>query len=400
MMQFLTDMSNNMPTHSQSCENSSVGFDINNSDIDDSDIQIISVSNVDMGYDIETYEEEVCSYVETTQGIEETNETSNFNESIEQNSFKVNRATSTQTYAAPRYTIGDFKNKPKILLHLTGLENYEKFLTVLYSLGPGVYNMKYVRNNIGNLDITDQLFLVLWKLRRYPSDIELAEHFSIPEVAVGNIFITWILFMSETWSHIDLWPIREVIDFYMPDNLKQNYPTPRLIVDGTKIKTEAAGDPNQKQSSFSLYKNASTMNTLIGGTPGGLISYFSTAYAGSSSDCQIIERSDLCKKCQLGDSIISDKGFLVQDIFAPYNVTVATPTPLVGGSIPHKTVLKDRKLSKHRVHVERFIGLLKTFTILSKKLNHYYISLTSEIVGVCVMLMNFKENIMKTVANY
>ncbi|XP_023247692.1 uncharacterized protein LOC111643738 [Copidosoma floridanum] len=244
-----------------------------------------------------------------------------------ENNLKEYRSLSSQTYSAPRYTITDFKYKPKSLLHFTGLENYEKFLTVLYSLGPGVHELKYVRKNIRNLEIPDQLFLVLWKLRLYPKDIELEEHFNISECAVENIFILWIIFMSQRWSLIDLWPNRELIDFYMPDTFKNNYPTARVIVDRTEIKTEGLSNPDQKQSTFSHYKNAPTVKVLIGGSPGGFITYVSPAYDGSTSDRQIIERSNLYKKCQPGDTVIADKGFIVQDIFAPYNVTVVTPTP-------------------------------------------------------------------------
>lgn len=181
----------------------------------------------------------------------------------------------------------------------------------------------------------------------------------------------------------------------MPAQFKKNYPKARVTLDATEIKMEAPGNPIQKQSSFSNYKNAATFKVMIGTSPGGLISYYSPAYGGSASDRQVIERSDLFTKCEAGDVILADKGIMVQDLFAPYNVTVATPTPLEkGNSLPHSAVIKDRQLSRYRVHVERLIGLLKTFRILSTKLNRYHRQLASEIVGVCIMLTNFKENIM------
>ena len=77
-------------------------------------------------------------------------------------------------------------------------------MLVSYSLGPGVYQLKYVRKHRGHLDVPNQLFLVLWKLRRYTSDLELAEHFNVPECAVGDIFVTWILFMSKTLKKFDI----------------------------------------------------------------------------------------------------------------------------------------------------------------------------------------------------
>ena len=62
------------------------------------------------------------------------------------------------------------------------------------------------------------------------------------------------------------------------------------------------------------------MKTLIGASPGGLISYVSPAFDGSTSDRQIVERSNLFTLCDPGDSIMSDKGFNVQDLFATFDV--------------------------------------------------------------------------------
>lgn len=295
----------------------------------------------------------------------------------------------------PRYSIEQFQNNPEGILHFTGLETYEKFMTVLCSLGPGAYHLKYERKHVGNISVENQFFLVLWKLRRNASDYELSEHFNIPRIAVGNIFITWIKFMSTMWSLIDIWPSRELVDFYMPKSFKKHFPRTRVIVDGTEFKIDRPRNPRLQQSSFSTYKNTSTMKALIGCTPGGLISYVSPVYGGSTSDRQIVERSDLPKKCNSGDVLMADKAFTVQDICAPHNVTVATPTFVKGkGYLPHETIMKDRLLSKHRIHIERIIGLLKTYKFLAGKLNHNYVPLASEIVAVIVMLCNFKEDIM------
>lgn len=94
---------------------------------------------------------------------------------------------------------------------------------------------------------------------------------------------------------------------------------------------------------------------------------------------------------------MADKGFTVQDILAPYNVTVTTPHFLRKGHLPFAHLMKDRKFSKYRVHVERMIGLLKTFKILSTKLNSNYVTMATEITAVCIMLCNFKEFIMRKI---
>lgn len=72
--------------------------------------------------------------------------------------------------------------------------------------------------------------------------------------------------MSHVWSCIDLWPSKNLVQYYMPVQFKKD---------------------------FFVYKN----NYMVESTPGSLISYYSEAYDGSISDRQIIERSDLLQKC-------------------------------------------------------------------------------------------------------
>ncbi|KAL7291784.1 hypothetical protein TKK_0014566 [Trichogramma kaykai] len=57
------------------------------------------------------------------------------------------------------------------------------------------------------------------------------------------------------------------------------------------------------------------------------------------------------------------------------------------------TRIKDSKVSSKRVHIERIIGLGKTFKILEDPLNTTQTLLAEEIIGVCCMLCNFRKNI-------
>lgn len=56
-----------------------------------------------------------------------------------------------------------------------------------------------------------------------------------------------------------------------------------------------------------------------------------------------------------------------------------------------KTVLKDRRISSKRVHIERVIGLAKTYKILKEPMNISETKLAGEITFVCFMLCNFKK---------
>ena len=88
--------------------------------------------------------------------------------------------------------------------------------------------------------------------------------------------------------------------------------------------------------------------------------YVSPAYDGSTSDKQIMERSTMPEDCDHGDSVMADKGFDMQDIFAPYRVTINIPNLTV---CQQNHILGTRKLHS-RVQVERFNNLTKTYKIL------------------------------------
>ena len=88
-----------------------------------------------------------------------------------------------------------------------------------------------------------------------------------------------------------------------------------FIIDGTEIAVKKPKPPIAQQSTFSTYKNRNTVKVLVGSTPGGLVSFVSSAFGGSASDRQLVERSSLLNQCEPGDSVMSDKGFNVQDFF-------------------------------------------------------------------------------------
>jgi hypothetical protein len=110
---------------------------------------------------------------------------------------------------------------------------------------------------------------------------------------------------------------------------------------------------------------------MIGIAPRGNVTFVSNSYGGTTSDRQIIERSVLCKKklFEPKDSIMADRGIMVQDLFASKSVAVNTPTMLCGKSqLEPEAVVRDRRIASKRIHVERVIGFAKQFKILKSEL--------------------------------
>ena len=189
--------------------------------------------------------------------------------------------------------------------------------------------------------------MTLIKLRTHKTNFELSLMFKICDSEVYNVFITWIKFMA---LGINIWPEREIVTFYSPSNFKHKFPKTRTIFDGTECPIQKA-KALRAQVTYSTYKN--TTKVLIGITPGGMVSYVSPTYAGCAGDRQIVDRSPVTSMCDPGDPIMADKGFDVQDIFAPFNVTVNIPTCFrKKNRMTGKVVLKDRAISSKSSHRE------------------------------------------------
>lgn len=298
----------------------------------------------------------------------------------------------TQTPPLPPFSVEQFVKDSDGIQFYTGLKDYETFKFVLQTLGPAVNCLNYYGGANPALVIEDQFFLTLIKLRQHPTNFELSRWFKLSENGVSSVFITWVNFMACQWGEIDWWPSRELVSFFAPTDFYAKFPRTRVIVDGTECPIMKPKQPIAQQATFSTYKNQNTVKVLVGATPGGLTSYVSPAYGGPTSDRQICERSSLLTRCDPGDSIMADKGFNVQDLFVHRDISVNIPTFFrKKNRLSGRAVLQDRKIACKRVHIERIIGLAKTYKLLKSPMNNVESSLASEIIKVCFILCNFRD---------
>ena len=302
-------------------------------------------------------------------------------------SFVSSQCISTQTVnkEVAHFLCFEQLHKDEQLLHYyTGLESAKKLVAVFATLGPAVNHLNYHRTKTVDFDCIspiNQFILMLAKLRQNLDYLPLSKLCGVSEYTAQNIFITWVNFCSMQWGEINVWPERDLTLFHAPEDFKLKFPTTRVIVDGTEIPIQKPSNPMSQRATFSSYKNRNTAKVIVGSTPGGLISYLSPAYGGSASDRQIIERSPLSNMCDPGDSVMADKGFNVQDLFATNDVTVNIPTFFrKKNRMSGRQVIADRKISSKRVHIERIIGLMKTYKILTVPLPSSATRLASHII--------------------
>lgn len=299
-----------------------------------------------------------------------------------------------------RYSIEDYQDQPRIVWYYTGFDDYGHFMMFYQVLGPAVNQIR--DNDRTSLTPKDELFLTIMKLRRAKDDLELSVMFKISESSVNRIINTWINFMYFQLKELNIWPEREVIDEFMPDGFKRLFKKTLVILDATETPVQKPSHVKAQSITYSTYKSKNTLKTMVGCSPRGLVTYVSDSYGGSCSDRQIIERSTLVNDPSLfqpKDSIMADRGIMVQDIFATKDVHVNTPTMLKGKSqLEPEDVVKDRRIASKRIHIERVIGLAKTYKILKKDLPVSKIHLGSRITYVCFMMSNFRSSIVNKLA--
>ena len=307
----------------------------------------------------------------------------------EESKPKVRPGKNIPNSEAP-YRIEKYIGNDEAIKYLTGFDSYEHFLLLFNILGPACFELKYK----SELTAQNELFLTLIKIRHAKDDFALSLDFGVGRNVVSRIVRTWINFLYFELSDLDFWCEREVIDQHFPSKFQKMFPKTRVTLDATEIPIQKPSNCNSQRITFSTYKNGNTLKTMVGISPRGVVTYISDSYGGSVSDRQIIEKSPLVKPGMLesGDSIMADRGIMVQDLFAHRNVQVNTPTTMKGrNQLEPKTVVKDRRIASKRIHVERVIGHAKTFKILCRKLKKEQITMGGRLVKVCFLLTNFRN---------
>ena len=253
------------------------------------------------------------------------------------------------------------KKEEKYLKHYTGFKSYEKIVTILNFVLPEsdgksvvYWGTKAGKNRAINapllfdtddqlcdsdsdstcsdvedessvgalrkraLCVEDEFFLFLVKVRLGLTNLDIAIRFCLAESTVTNIFITWLNLLFLRLGSLKIWPHRNVILQHMPDKFKDDYPNNIIIIDATELRIQCPSSLVLQSQSYSSYKSANTLKSLIGVDAKGGFVYVSQLYTGSISDKEIVKRSGFldvlarkknAEEIKVGDSIMADKGF-------------------------------------------------------------------------------------------
>ena len=302
---------------------------------------------------------------------------------------------STATVATHKSSQCDFRSgyfsvqslrKPDDLRVMTGVMNASQFNLLLAMFEPAfqreMCNKK--RSHDRNLSFANRLALTLTKLRHNITCELLGTLYDVSPTSAALIFRSTIRLMHSVLRHINFWP--EVYDQQLPV----------VIIDCTELRISRPSNPALQSLTYSTYKSANTVKILIGITPKGAISFVSDAFSGSSSDQQVFERSGLLDLLKEGDIVLADRGFNIQHHVAYKGVKVVTPAFMKGrAQLLAAEVVKSRMITRQRIHVERLIGLTKTFKFVKGPIHYRHVPIISEAYSVACFLCNLRPAIVK-----
>ena len=118
-------------------------------------------------------------------------------------------------------------------------------------------------------------------------------------------------------------------------------------------------------------------------SPTGACIFVSSLYAGGISDQELTRRCGILDLVQSGDSVMADKGFDISYDLLIHGCRLNMPPFVKGGHMSKSNVVKTRKIASLRIHVERAIGHVKQYHILTPSVSPLMLT----VFGLFVVLL-------------
>ena len=248
------------------------------------------------------------------------------------------------------------------------------------------------------LEPEEQFFLYLSWLKNGFSLIHISWLFDISISTTSRYIITWSNMCYFALGSIPIWPSRDQVDKSMPESFKNTYPSTRCIIDCTEMYCQRPSSLATQSVLYSQYKSHVTYNGLLGIAPSGAITFVSQLFDGSISDKEIVRKSGFLQKYlwDAGDSVMADRGFLIEDDLKQFGVNLNIPAFLDGREQFTAAELKESQtIASVRIHVERAIQRVKNFKILRNEIPLTLHGSINQIWTTCCILCNFMPALIK-----
>lgn len=132
-------------------------------------------------------------------------------------------------------------------------------------------------------------------------------------------------------------------------------------------------------------------------TPAGTISFVSKPYGGRVSDNAIFLQSGLMDRILPGEKIMTDKGFLIDELCRQNGIGLIRPPFLKKRTkFTYEESILNAKIASARVHIERTNQRIKVFKILTNKLPITLIPLVGDIFIIACGVTNLSSPILSS----
>ena len=246
------------------------------------------------------------------------------------------------------------------------------------------------------MELEDQVFLFLFKLRHNHSYTHISNLFNVSTSTCNDVFHNILsMFDALLGDTVQSIPPPNVCKnaTFLPNSFKASLSNVTAILDCTDFPiSHPRSRPELHKPFYSSYRGGNTFKTLITISPCGTILHVTPFVGGSTSDKEIVSDPKYLKCLSPGHCLLCDKGFLIDDIL-PIGVTSIIPAFKNTDQFTQIQALRNRTIAVSRVHVERVIGKLKNWKILDyfpPKVWPY----TDQIIRACSILTNLSNPVM------
>ena len=174
-----------------------------------------------------------------------------------------------------------------MILHSTqAFRDYQILIICYKSLEQASSNIVYehkrtscVDSNIGRPRVHtkfQEFILVMFQLRLGLFENDLAHRFKVSIWTVSEITNAWIPFLRRQFETLITIPLKEVLQFYMPEIFKKLLPNVTVIVDCTEFEMEQPSSLDSPSACYLSYK--SRIKSLLGITPSDVLHFVSDLF--------------------------------------------------------------------------------------------------------------------------
>ena len=104
----------------------------------------------------------------------------------------------------------------------------------------------------------------------------------------------------------------------------------------------------------------------------------------------------MLEKLEPGDMLMVDRGFTIKDITKPLGIELNIPDfTSKGQHLSPYEVAHSRRIAHVRVHVERAIGCIKEYKILTQINSTHLLPDVNNILYICCIVSNLHDEVIK-----